>query len=377
MTGETALRFRNGAFTVLQVSDTQDLQNPRRAMLWMLNRAYDRVKPDLVLLTGDNILGNHLRDATLLSRLTVRTPAQEYRAMKKALSYVLEPLEARGIPFAMIYGNHDDMNAVSKAAQARLFRAYHGCVGLDGEKNGLDCDTYVLQVLSEDGKRAAFRLWMLDSAWTDKEQKRGYCRIKPEAVRWYEAESRALTHENGGVPVPALMFRHVPPIQTLRLIEPCEKTKGAVCENGVYYRLKPGVTGVMGEYPSVTDDEAGLFEAIKRCADVQGVVSGHDHLNCFTATLDGIKLIQTAAASFRCYGGPIRGVRVFRLFEDGRWETEYLSYFDLCGKTPVSALRYFWDADDMVKQKIASLAAVGLVAGGAAFALRKRARGRR
>ena len=57
------LKFHNGVFTVLQVSDAQDLQYVRRTMLWMLGKAYDRVQPDLVLLTGDNPLGNHFRDA--------------------------------------------------------------------------------------------------------------------------------------------------------------------------------------------------------------------------------------------------------------------------------------------------------------------------
>ena len=369
MTDREPLKFRNGAFTVLQVSDAQDLPNVRHTMLWMLNKAYDRVKPDLVLLTGDNLLGNHLRDATILSRFTVRTPAQEYNALKKALKRVLDPLAERELPFAAIFGNHDDMNAVSKEAQAALFRSYPGCVWPDGENTGPECGTYVLPILSGDESRIAFNLWMMDSAWTDKAQKRGFCRIKPEAVRWYEAESRRMAERNGGAPVPALMFRHVPPIETLRLIEPCEKAKGAVCEKGAYYRLKPDTVGVMGEYPSVTDDEAGLFEAIQRRSDVRAVVSGHDHLNCFIGEVDGVKLVQTAAASFRCYGGPIRGARVFRLFEDGRWETEYLSYFTLCGKTPVSALRYFWDADDMVKQKIAVLGALG--ASSAAIAVKQ------
>ncbi len=371
MTGP--LKFKNGVFTVLQVSDAQDLQYVRRTMLWMLEKAYDRVRPDLILLTGDNTLGNHFRDALpVVSKLTVNTKEKEFRAMQKALAYVLEPIAKRKIPFAMIYGNHDDMNEITKNEQADIYRDYPGCVGLDNPDKSVDVDTYNIPIYSEDGSRAAFNLWMLDSAWTDQKEKRGYCEIKPGTVAWYKKTAAALAAENGGSPVPALLFQHVPLPQTLRLIEECDKAHGTAENKGKYYRLKPDVTGVMGEYPSVCVADAGLFDALKETGDVKAAVFGHDHLNCFEGTVDGIAFIQTASASFRCYGGPIRGARVFRLYEDGRWETEHLDYYTLCGRNPVSALAYLWDADDVWKQKAAVLGALalGAAAGIAAAAIK-------
>ena len=367
------LKFKNGLFTVLQVSDAQDLQYVRRTMLWMLNKAYDRVQPDLILLTGDNTLGNHFRDALpFYSRLTVNTKEKEFRAMQKALAYVLEPIAARQIPFAMIYGNHDDMNEISKDEQAEIYRDYPGCVGLDNPDKSVDVDTYHIPIYSEDGARVAFNLWMLDSAWTDHEQKRGFCAIKPETTAWYEKTCAALTAQNGGRPVPAILFQHVPLPDTLRLVEACDKGRGTARQGDKYYRLKDGVFGVMGEYPSVCDTDAGLFDALKRNGDVKAVVFGHDHLNCFEGKLDGVDFIQTASASFRCYGAPYRGARVFRLYEDERYETEHLTYFELCGKNPASALAYLWDADDVWKQKAAVLGAMGLAAvGGIAAAVIK------
>ena len=52
----------------MQVSDTQDMKYVRKAMVNMLDNAYDKLKPDLVLFTGDNILGNHLLDARFGSK---------------------------------------------------------------------------------------------------------------------------------------------------------------------------------------------------------------------------------------------------------------------------------------------------------------------
>ena len=37
----------------------------------MLDKAYDMVKPDLIVFTGDNVLGNHFRDAKTLTPLFV------------------------------------------------------------------------------------------------------------------------------------------------------------------------------------------------------------------------------------------------------------------------------------------------------------------
>ena len=71
--------FKNGHLTVMQVSDPQDLSFANHTMIAMLDKVYDQVKPDLVVFTGDNVLGNHLRDARFGSRHTVKTE----RRMKK------------------------------------------------------------------------------------------------------------------------------------------------------------------------------------------------------------------------------------------------------------------------------------------------------
>ena len=80
--------FRDdGTFHILQVSDPQDLSTARKAMLIMLDNAYDKLKPDLVLFTGDNTLGNHLLD--VLGFLKIRKKENyplTLSRMKKALA---------------------------------------------------------------------------------------------------------------------------------------------------------------------------------------------------------------------------------------------------------------------------------------------------
>ena len=166
---------------------------------------------------------------------------------------------------------------------------------------------------------------------------------------------------------------HIPLPHIMNLTEECEAGDfGAVKakDGDGFIKLKSDVRGVMGEAPSVLDDDSGLFEAILEQGDVRGIVTGHDHTNCFEGKYEGVDYIQSSCASFRCYGDENRGVRVFDF--DERCPTDYMTYFftytDLCGRGTGAKLRYLLDADDKVKEKtafIAGAAATALTATGA------------
>lgn len=360
------LKFKNKKFRIMQVSDAQDLQFVRPTMIRMLNSAYDSLSPDLIVLTGDNILGNHLCDARIGTRLVIHDIEGEKKAMKVALDKLLSPIEQRKIPFAMIYGNHDDKNHISKEEQADIYREYSCNIGLDDEESP-DVDTYNIPIYSEDGKDVKFNIWMLDSAWLDKEEDKSYEDVKPEAVEWYKKRSAALKAANGGEPVPSLMFQHIPLLETAELLEECQKgEKGSVeGPEGKYYKLKAGVEGEIGEYPCMVSNKNGQFDAMKECGDIKAIVFGHDHTNCFTGQIDGINIVQTACASFRCYGTRTRGVRIFDINEDGSYETRFYTYKELCGDTVLNELAFIWDADGMIKEKIALIAGGAVGAAGA------------
>ena len=218
-----ALKFNSGKFTVLQVSDPQDLQFVRKTMVKMLDAAYDRVNPDLVVFTGDNILGNHLRDARFGSRKVILSPDGEYEAMKTAIHHIAEPVDRRGIPFTMIYGNHDDMNFISKEKQAEIWRGYDSFVGLDDSGDSGDVATFNLPIMSSDGKKTAFNLWFIDSARLDKAEEKCHTGVKKQAVEWYINKSNLLKEQNGGKPVPSVLFQHIPFSEMTRLNSPCKK----------------------------------------------------------------------------------------------------------------------------------------------------------
>lgn len=380
MKNSNTIRFNAaGKLRIMQVSDPQDMKYVRKAMVRMLDNAYDALRPDLVLFTGDNILGNHLLDARIGDAQVAGGKSATLEIMRDSIHNIVAPLEKRGIPFAMIYGNHDDRNDVSKREQADIYRSYKGCLPMNNSRNGLDDDTYNITVLPSEGDKPLFNIWMLDSAWYDKKEDVCYERIKPETVEWYKKTAGQLKEQNGGNVVPSLMFLHIPLPEIENLIEPCMPDEcGAVKTHKMgWCRLRPDITrGVMSEYPSVLEDSAGLFDAVLECGDVKGIVSGHDHVNCFEGKYMGVDFIQTSCASFRCYGDETRGVRIFEF--DERDPSEYITYFfnyaDLCGRGALAKLRYAVDADGYLKDKtsfITDAASTAIGAAGAFFRMAK------
>ncbi len=369
MKNSNAVKFNSsGKLIVMQVSDTQDMKYVRKAMVKMLDNAYDILKPDLVLFTGDNILGNHLLDARIGDRKIASGKAATLQIMKDSIHHICAPLEKRKIPFAMIYGNHDDMNLVSKDEQADIYRSYSMCLPMNTRNGKVDCDTYNIPVYSRDGEKLMFNLWMLDSAWHDKREDKCYTAIKPETVEWYKETSAKLKAENGGEPVPSLMFAHIPLPEITNLVEMCgpDDVGAVLTHNKGWCRLRPDMArGIMREYPCILEDSAGLFDAALECGDVKGIVSGHDHVNCFEGNYKGIDFIQTSCASFRCYGGEMRGVRIFEIDEmnPADYITYFFNYADLCGRGLSAKMRYFWDADELEKTKAAVLAGTAVAAG--------------
>lgn len=373
-----SLQFKNGKFKILQVSDPQDMHYPRHSMLKMLDKAYDTIKPDLVVFTGDNVLSNHLLDARFGNKKVAEGYEATKERMKKSLRIILEPLEKRGIPFAMIFGNHDDMCCMTKEEIIDLYREYSCFVGLTDTYGFGDVGTH--NILIHSGDSPVFNIWMMDTSRVDKELDKGFEGVTEGAVEWYVSKSNSLKELNGGKPMPSLMFQHIPMSEIDACVEECAPDAlGAVkmYDEDKYIRLKPEKVNSGRIYEPTPGCKAnyGQFDAVRQQGDVLAVVYGHHHMNMFDIVHEGVRMIQTPAASFRCYGNSLRGVRLFELDEKtpDKFTTTHYTYFDLVGKTPASLLTYFIDADDLEKPRRTAIgvAAAAAAVGAAALIVKK------
>lgn len=350
------IKFNNGKLTVLQISDPQDMHWVRKTMLRMLDNACDKVQPDLIVFTGDNILGNHLCDKRFGHGQRKLTRQQEYGILKKALGHVLNIAANRNIPFAAVFGNHDDRNSFTKDEQADIFRAYPENRGFINREElcGTDC----LPVYSSDGQTRLMNFWMTDTARYAHDEDACYEEITKAQTDWFRETSAQLKAENGGKPYPSLMFMHIPFEKVSSFCVECNEADSDFGENGKFYKLADNAFGSINETVSPVNDEFGFYRAVKDDGGIIGIVSGHDHLNSFEGTADGIRFIATPGASFRSYGNRERGVRVFEFYEDKLTDfyTYTLNYTDLCGDGFTADFGWFWDADNMEKTKFAVLA---------------------
>ncbi len=325
---ETKLQFgEDGKFTILQLADIQDNIILRPITRIFMNYILDTVKPDLVVLTGDNI-----GPGTCYTKWMT----------KKNISNFMELFEERGIKVAAVFGNHDFENKNTKDEQFEIYQSYSCFVGAETEeaKELTGCGTYNIPIMSsKDENKKVFNLWFFDSQeYNTENDLGGYGCIAKDQIKWYEKTEAALTKENGGTPIPSLAFQHIIPPEVYGLLETVpelkEEDKGFSFEkDGKFYVLPEEYRGE-GVYLNETccppEYTNGQADSLVENGNVLGIAVGHDHKNNFVLPYKSLDIIQTVAVGLGSYGDLNRGGRVITLDEKdlSDYETETIFYSD-------------------------------------------------
>jgi len=267
---DTALKFTHGTFKIVQFTDLhyRNGEDEDVRTHGVMREILDAEHPDLVVLSGDVIDGKYCRNPL------------------RSWADAVQPIIDRTLPWAAVFGNHDDEGSATRAELMTAMRQLPGCLSKPGAENLSGVGNFVLPILHHDAPVA--RLIFLDShSYTDREPK-AYDWIKPDQIDWY----RQLPHD-----LPALMFFHIP------LPEFDDVWNAGNC--------------IGSKYEAVCSPKfnSGLFDAIQEAGDVMGVFAGHDHVNDYEGKLAGIRLCYGRATGFASYGraGFPRGGRVIDL----------------------------------------------------------------
>ena len=331
------LRFKNGSFTLMQITDTQEIHTVNPDTVKLISLALDRVKPDLVVFTGDQLKG-----------YSPTFKGDTRRKISRTIADLLRPLEDRKIPFCVTFGNHDNNCGVSNARQMEIYASHAGFVaGTPRSKD--DPGTFSLQFKDSLGKRDVFSLYVFDSG--GKGEDGVYQPLTPDRIDWFRRERERLHVENGAY-LPSLVFQHIPLPEYYDILRRVAKgTKGAVeafyKHEGEYYVLPDEAIArgdFMLESPAAPDDNTGELDALAEKGDVLGFYVGHDHINSFSIEHRGIRLGYTQGCGFHTYGpGGKRGVRVFTLKESdlSTFETHTVTMEDLCAYQPAKPVTEF------------------------------------
>ena len=342
-----------GKLTILQVADLQDDASLDPLAKESLKLAIEKVRPDLIVMTGDNIAGYSCGTKTL---------------GKAAISSYMDMLERYGIPVAIVFGNHDDDDTpytkLEQIEQYETYSCFIGCAGVVAEKtvgdnHTINVGTYNIPIYEKKGSdKVLYNIWCFDSGnYNPDSAYGGYGYVLPEQVDWYVEKSNELKAANGGAPVPSIAFQHIIPPQIKdALKEVPAGTEGAVGFAGSNYTLPDDcdpATNWLSEAPCPpnTGFAPGYaqVDAMLEQGDVQAVFVGHDHINCYIVDYQGIDLVSSPGCTFSSYNDEHRGFRVITLDKNdlSGYGTYTILTSDLLNENPSTSLllklRAFFD----------------------------------
>lgn len=360
---DKTLRFgEDGKFKIMQIADIQDGFFLKALTEEFITAVLDMEKPDLVVLTGDNIGQGW---------------GITYGAIKMNINNFMSLFQQRDIPVAIVFGNHDDQdNVLGKELQWKIYESYECFVGVADTEEMAGFGTYNIPVYSSaDAEKKAFNLWFFDSqTYNHENDLGGYGAVEKDQIEWYIKTEKALTEENGGTPIPSFAFQHIivpevyggsykmiyrhlseeelAALDTQRLDESRYRT----FEDGKIYEIVGDESIYNDKYdvlwkddiyvmpPEYIDDETfigedggaplysnGQADALVDNGNVLGLAVGHDHVNCFVMPYRGMDIVQTPTGAFGSYGDENRGIRVIELDEKdlSTYETDVIFFRDV------------------------------------------------
>lgn len=337
------LQFNDdGNFRIMQVADLQDNMQLNGAVKEFLKEALVQEQPDLVVLTGDNISGGSCRTDMLKS--------WDKKNCETAIGQFMNIFEDYGVPVAMVFGNHDNENMLSKEELFDIYEEYDCFIGTDEGDALYGCGTYNLPIYSsKDSSKMAYNLWMFDSNTYD-EVYGGYDYVHDDQVEWYVSKSNELKAVNGGESVPSMAFQHIIVKEIFDIIESGDNIEGSLLNyNGKDYVFKDGVlkAGYLKEYPCPGTQPSKQFSSMVNQGDVVAMFFGHDHNNTFEVTYQGIDLVATPGFTFNSYGNEDRGVRIIDINENdtSTYETRLVQFDDYFADNKMAMANYNMNCD--------------------------------
>jgi hypothetical protein len=246
---------KNGEFKIVQFTDTHiELADKLNLEVYeTVQKVISYENPDFVILTGDIV--------------TEDNPQEAFRRFATIF-------EKAGIPWAMVFGNHESEHNFPRKALAAFLEKLPLCANSDrGETHGNS--NFVLPVYGKENKPAALLYCMDSNEYSTLEPVvEGWGWFDFSQVGWYREQSRKNTHSNNGKPLPAVAFFHIP------LPEYTDAWNN---------KAVPPI-GVKNEDECSPEINTGMFAAMLECGDVMGTFVGHDHINDYIGIDYGIAL---------------------------------------------------------------------------------------
>lgn len=244
-----------------------------------MRRIVERAEPDLILLTGDIVYG-------------------EFDDNGSSFEAVVALMESFGVPWAPVYGNHDNESAMGVEWQNQqflnaehcLFRTRPEIIGNGNYTIGIRRNGELLRVI-----------YMMDSdgcgySWAENTNMKLEPGFFSDQTEWL-ARNAAGVDLAAGRKVPSILAMHIPPkeYETALIAAGYQDERDAAFvfkytlgaeEND--FETKDGDFGAKGEKVS-SWSQNGFWEVLKS-ANIDSVFAGHCHQNNYSVMYEGIRL---------------------------------------------------------------------------------------
>ncbi|MBQ3007357.1 MAG: metallophosphoesterase [Clostridia bacterium] len=272
-------------------------------------RHIKEVKPDLVILTGDVILGKF----------------QQIEAIQFA-----RMMEEIGVYWAAVFGNHEtrEDRGFYKWLLMKSFTDYEHCLCKFGPEELFGYGNYTINILGKGGRHRQ-TLFCFDSgrdilerdkkAYGLPDDMKGYDFLKKEQIEFYKKETDRLMKEYGHAE--SMMYFH---IAIPEFAEVFKETEGGRYEPTGDYEV---LFGEQWESVGCSPYNSGMFAAIEeKGTQTKAIFVGHDHVNDWCAIYKGVYFVYNLPGGYLYHHGTnfglpesqwVLGVTVTTLKSDG------------------------------------------------------------
>ena len=238
----------------------------------LVNGILGTERPDLIVLTGDVIYAN---------------PADEN------LREILTVIDSYDIPFCYLFGNHDYQFGFTNSELYDIATTFKNCI--NPPRGDVASPDFTVEMLSSSADKVAALIYCFDSnahVFDQNGEYKGYDWIHESQIEAYRERSAAYTASNGGTPLPALGFFHIP--------LPEYREASASDQAPIF--------GTRLEACCAPHHNSGMFDAILECKDIFATFVGHDHDNDYVTMWKNVLL---------CYGRFSGGDTIYNDIEPG------------------------------------------------------------
>ena len=311
--------YTDEEFKILQLTDVHigggafSIGKDRKA-LDAVATLIKRVKPDLVVVTGDIVYPVPFQSGTLDNR--------------RESELFISLMDTLGVYYAVCFGNHDteDYSLYRRDDLYNLYKSSKYC--LIDRAEGADDINYAINVKNSSGLITQ-TLYMMDThsyvtGFIDE-----YDGLHENQIAWYESEVNRMNNinkaidPNAGV-VKSLTFIHIPLREYETAWEEYRANGYNSTVDAVYYYGKAKETD---EKVCCSVPEDRFFETALALGSTQGVFCGHDHVNFWSIEYKGIRLTYGMSIDHLAYFGienetEQRGGTIITISPEGEMEIE-------------------------------------------------------